>query len=75
MERMFLTRTSAIERIMLRRRSVIDALNGRDVSGAPMLNAELAELEQLLLDVRAGRMAEFMLQGDAPLHCFVTIIE
>ncbi|HVE07804.1 MAG TPA: hypothetical protein VNE00_11170 [Paraburkholderia sp.] len=73
MERMFLTRASAIERIMLRRRSLLDTLNARDASGADTLNAELTELERLLLDVRAGRAHEFVLQGDAPLHCFVTI--
>ena len=31
-----------------------------------------AELERLLLDVRAGRAVEFVLQGAAPLHYFVT---
>jgi hypothetical protein len=72
MERMFLTRPSAIERIMLRRREVGDALNARDVSGADALNAELVELERLLLDVRAGRAIEFVLQGAEPLHYFVT---
>jgi hypothetical protein len=60
---------------MLRRREVADALEARDVSGADALNAELAELaelERLLLDVRAGRAVEFVLQGAAPLHYFVT---
>ena len=70
---MFLTRASAIERIMLRRRGVTNALDARDVIDVDTLNAELAELDRLLLDVRAGRAVEFVLQEGTPLHCFVTM--
>ncbi|APR39587.1 hypothetical protein [Paraburkholderia sp. SOS3] len=72
MERLFLTRVRAIEKIMVRRRIVSDALDDRHVAKADTLRAELAELERLLLDVRAGRASEFVLQDDAAaLHCFV----
>jgi hypothetical protein len=72
MERLFLTRARAIEKIMVRRRIVSDALDERHVKNADTLRAELAELERMLLDVRAGRAVEFVLQDEAAsLHCFV----
>ena len=72
MEHLFLTRARAIEKIMIRRRIVSDALDDRHVANADSLRAERAELERLLLDVRVGRANEFVLQEDAAaLHCFV----
>jgi hypothetical protein len=72
MERLFVTRARAIEKIMIRRRIVSDALDDRRTTNADALRAELAELERLLLDVRVGRAAEFVLQEPAAaLHCFV----
>jgi hypothetical protein len=71
MESLFLTRTRAIEKIMVRRRIVSDALDGRHATDTDALHAELAELERLLLDVRAGRANEFLLQEEGARQYFV----
>jgi hypothetical protein len=72
MERLFLTRARAIEKIMVRRRIVSDALDDRHAKNADGLRAELTELERVLLDVRAGRATEFVLEEQAAaVHCFV----
>ncbi|MFC0698496.1 hypothetical protein [Paraburkholderia humisilvae] len=71
MERMFLTRSRAIEKIMVRRRIVNDALDSRHATDTDALRAELAELERLLLDVRSGRAIEFVLHESVAQHCFV----
>jgi uncharacterized protein len=71
MERLFLTRSRAIEKIMVRRRIVNDALDGRHTTDTDPLRAELAELERMLLDVRAGRATEFVVHDAGGQHCFV----
>ncbi|MFC0401929.1 hypothetical protein [Paraburkholderia rhizosphaerae] len=71
MERLFLTRSRAIEKIMVRRRVVSDALDDRHATDTDALRAELAELERMLLDVRAGRANEFVIHESVAQHCFV----
>jgi hypothetical protein len=71
MERLFVTRNRAIEKIMIRRRIVSDALDKRHATDTDALRAQLEALERLLLDVRAGRATEFVLEDEATVQCFV----
>ncbi|MFM0608801.1 hypothetical protein PQR05_30150 [Paraburkholderia sediminicola] len=64
-------RRSAVVRIIEERR----ILQERVVAGNGLLpdtQARANELEQLLLDVRAGRLLEFTLPADQPVLVFLT---
>ncbi|WP_109481181.1 hypothetical protein [Paraburkholderia sp. C35] len=63
MEAFFVSRASAVERIMLARRALMKEIEGAD-AGAYALSqgpSLLDKLEQLLFDVRAGRISDFVM--------------
>ncbi len=72
MERIFLTRKRAIEKIMNRRQSLIGRSDSRDAAGGDKARDELAEVDRLLLDIRAGRVVDFILEDDPAVHVFVS---
>ncbi len=64
----FLSRQSAVAMILSRVRSL--APDGEPVpAGSP---ARIAELEQLMRDVRLGRQDDFVLPGEPPMRIVVT---
>lgn len=71
MDRMFMSRQRAVARIVSEQ-----ALLRQHASAGTGPTAEEAtraqQLERLLFDVRAGRLAQFVLPADRPLHVFVT---
>lgn len=63
MEEFFVSRASAVERIVLARRSLMKELEGAS-AGAYALSqgpSLLDKLQQLLFDVRAGRVSDFLM--------------
>ncbi|BCF92675.1 conserved hypothetical protein [Paraburkholderia caribensis] len=63
MEEFFVSRASAVERIVLARRALMREIEGASagafaLSQGPSL---LDRLEQLMFDVRAGRISDFVL--------------
>ncbi|MBN3758866.1 hypothetical protein G3N95_38565 [Paraburkholderia sp. Tr-20389] len=63
MEEFFVSRASAVERVILARRSLMREMDGASagafaLSQGPSL---LDKLEQLLFDVRAGRVSDFIM--------------
>ncbi|BFG81455.1 hypothetical protein PTKU46_94890 [Paraburkholderia terrae] len=54
MEQIFVSRASAIQRLLERRRELMS-----DVDHSPSLAYSIVDIEQLLLDVRAGRLNVF----------------
>jgi len=62
-EEFFVSRASAVERIMRARRSLMKEMEGAS-AGAYALSqgpSLLDKLEQLLFDVRAGRISDFLM--------------
>ena len=63
MEEFFVSRGSAVERIVLARRALMREIEGSS-AGAYALSqgpSLLDKLEQLLFDVRAGRISDFIM--------------
>ncbi|WP_035995963.1 hypothetical protein [Paraburkholderia caribensis] len=63
MEEFFVSRASAVERIVLARRALMKEIDGASagafaLSQGPSL---LERLEQLMFDVRAGRVSDFVM--------------
>lgn len=63
MEEFFVSRASAVERIVLARRALMKEIDGASagafaLSQGPSL---LDRLEQLMFDVRAGRISDFVM--------------
>lgn len=69
MERMFVARRSALARIVEIRRNLLDGW-GNVLTGAET-ERKAAELHQLICDVRAGRVDEFVLHGERPVYIHI----
>ncbi|AJY62286.1 hypothetical protein [Burkholderia glumae] len=63
----FLSRQSAVAMILNRRRLL--APEGESVAAGTLVH--IAQLEQLMRDVRLGRQEEFVLPGDPPMRIVV----
>jgi hypothetical protein len=75
MERYFITRSSAVERIVAERRTLIkDQEQGATARGAVDRAARIEELSKLLHDVRAGRSTDVLMPtaGGGRVHLLVT---
>jgi len=73
MEEVFVTRASAIARIVMARRALQkDSESASDVNGRDCA-ARLERLDRLLFDVRAGRICDFRMPADGGgMRVFVT---
>ncbi|AJY63251.1 hypothetical protein [Burkholderia glumae] len=63
----FLSRQSAVTKILNRLRSL--TLDSENIPSGTRIH--IAELEQLLRDVRLGRQEDFVLSGDPPMRIVV----
>ena len=59
MDRMFMTRVDAIANLMARRQSLQRAIDGRAKDNRAAMLRDLDSVNQLVLDVRAGRTKVF----------------
>jgi hypothetical protein len=59
MDEVFVTRTSAVERIVKARKALQQNLENTDGVGALDTASRLEWLDRLLVDVRAGRLSDF----------------
>ncbi|SIT43971.1 conserved hypothetical protein [Paraburkholderia piptadeniae] len=69
MEQIFVSRASAIQRLLERRRDLLS-----DVEFNPSLAYSIADVEQLLLDVRAGRLNVFQFTDGMGQICRIFIL-
>jgi hypothetical protein len=69
MEQIFVSRASAIQRLLERRRDLLS-----DVEFNPSLAYSIADVEQLLLDVRAGRLNVFQFTDGMGQTCRIFIL-
>ena len=65
MDRVFMLRGRAVARLL-------EIRNGLPGSSAAASGATLAAVEQLLFDLRAGRIDSFVLPVETPVQVFVT---
>ncbi|MDE1182509.1 hypothetical protein [Paraburkholderia sp.] len=70
MDRMFMARRSALSRIIETRRNLLDGW-GVTTTRAEA-EARALQLWHLVHDVRVGRVDDFQLPGERPVHIFVT---
>lgn len=67
-----MSRSRAVAFLMESRRAIRADLPGKTSAGAPHAETRLREVEQLLLNVRAGRIGEFDLEVPIRLHVIVS---
>lgn len=75
MQQIFVSRDAAVKRLLLRKRELMSEATQLDmVESDAQLVAAIAEIERLLLDVKAGRVRTFELveHGGAILHVYVS---
>jgi hypothetical protein len=72
MEEFFMSRPSAISLIVRSRKSLLADAEERMPADAERLHAAAANLTQLLLDVRAGRVNAFELHEPARMRVFIS---
>jgi hypothetical protein len=75
MQQIFVSRDAAVKRLLLRKRELMSEATQLDmVESDAQLAAAIAEIERLLLDVKAGRVRVFELveHGGAILRIYVT---
>ncbi|EUC20339.1 hypothetical protein PMI06_010019 [Burkholderia sp. BT03] len=69
MEQIFVSRASAIQRLLARRRELMS-----EVEYNPSLAYSIVDVEQLLLDVRAGRLNVFQFTDGMGQICRIFIL-
>ncbi|HKR46157.1 MAG TPA: hypothetical protein VJU59_41945 [Paraburkholderia sp.] len=69
MEQIFVSRASAIQRLLERRRNLMS-----EIGYNPSLVCSIGDVEQLLLDVRAGRLNVFQFTDDMGQICRIFIL-
>lgn len=72
MERFFISRPSALALIVGARQQLLAQAGERPPGEAQPLYEAAAQLERLLLDVRAHRIDEFELMHPAPVHIAIS---
>jgi hypothetical protein len=72
MERFFMPRKRALALIVAARRELLAKIAEQFPGAGQPLNDEAAQLERLMLDVRAGRIDEFELHKPTPIHVIVS---
>jgi hypothetical protein len=70
MDRMFMSDRSALMRLLNLRKLLLET--GRDGATVAETDERVAELDRLIFDLRAGRIIDFVLHSDVPVHIVVT---
>jgi hypothetical protein len=75
MQQIFLSRDAAVRRLLSRKRELLsEAMQPDTAESDAHVAADIAEIERLLLDVKAGRVNdfEFVEHGGAIVHVYVS---